>query len=332
MIYKNKKYLLNNNKSRNLKKKNILNNNIMSNNILFGLNNIGNTCFLNSVLHIIKHIDIIIYELICQRNDNEFMLKISLFYKVLFKRNFSLQEIRSFHSFLKKHIILEDIGIQGDSNEVIISLLSKLTDNNKTIDKVLRSKIINSVICNNCNNISNTSNYSYCFNYTIPTESNDTINLKDLIKLYSEQNDLFGNDSYNCEKCKKLTNAKKNQEVDKYAHILVMCMDRYIYNNNRGEKNNRSIMFPKKIELGDRYYNLIGTIYHFGHSIGSGHYICKVYDFNSSKWYIYNDSNISIVNEETEEISKDNYLHIYISDKMYNLCQGKIKESLKKVK
>ena len=91
-------------------------------------------------------------------------------------------------------------------------------------------------------------------------------------------------------------------------------------------------MFPKKIELGDRYYNLIGTIYHFGHSIGSGHYICKVYDFNSSKWYIYNDSNISIVNEKTEEISKDNYLHIYISDKMYNLCQGKIKESLKKVK
>ena len=304
----------------------------MTDKILFGLNNIGNTCFLNSVLHIIKHIDVIIYELICQRNDNEFMLKVSLFYKVLFKRNFSLQEIRSFHSFLKKHIILEEIGIQGDSNEVIMSLLTKLTENNSTIDKVIRSKIINKVICNNCNNVSKTSNYSYCFNYTIPTESNDSINLKDLIKLYSEKNDLFGNNSYNCEKCKKLTNAKKYNKVDKYGHILVMCMDRYLYNNNRGQKNNRSIIFPKNITLGERNYNLIGTIYHFGYSLRSGHYICKVYDFNSSKWYIYNDSNISIVNEEEEETSKDNYLHIYISDKMYNLCQGKIKESLKKIK
>lgn len=304
----------------------------MRQHILYGLQNIGNTCFLNAVLHLIKHIDIIMYELICRESNNEFLLKIALFYKVSFNRSLGRNELISFHRFLSKHIILENIPIQGDSNEVMISLISKLTDYNNTLDRVLKSKVINEVICSNCNNISKTTNNSYCLNYTVPQNTGNIINLKDLINLYSDKNELFGNNSYNCEKCNKLTNATKYSKIDRYAHILIMNIDRHIHNGNGSNKNNNKISFKKNILLNNRTYYLIGTIYHLGRNMGSGHYICKVYDFNSSKWYIYNDSNVSVVEEKKEEISNNNYSHIYISDKMYNLCNGKIKESLNKKK
>ncbi len=304
----------------------------MRNQVLYGLQNIGNTCFLNAVLHLIKHIDIIMYELICRESDNEFVLKIALFYRVLFNRSLGRNELISFHRFLSKHIILENIPIQGDSNEVLISLISKLTDYNKTLDRVLRSTVINEVTCNNCGNISRTKNNSYCLNYTVPQNKGDIIDLRKLINIYSENNELFGDNSYKCEKCNKLTNATKCSKINKYAHILIMNIDRHIHNINGNSKNSSKISFKKNMLLNNRTYYLIGTIYHLGNSMSSGHYICKVYDFNSYKWYIYNDSNVSVIEEKIEEISNNNYSHIYISDKMYNLCNGKIKESLIKKK
>lgn len=299
----------------------------MSNKALYGLQNIGNTCFLNAVLHLIKHIDIIMYELICrQSNSNEFLLKIGLFYKVLFNRPLGRKELFSFHRYLSKNIILERIPIQGDSNEVLMSLISKLTDNNNTLDRVLKSKIINEVTCDNCGYKSKTKNNSHCLNYTVPQK--DKINLKNLIDSYSDKNYLFGDNKYHCEKCKKLSNATKYSIVNRYAHILIMNIDRHIHNINGNNKNKSKILFKKNLLLNQKTYYLIGTIYHLGNNIDSGHYICKVYDFNTLKWYIYNDSNVSIIKEEEEEISSNNYCHVYISEKMYNLCNCKVKESL----
>ena len=338
MKYINKKYTLkkkyinivDNNKMNNNFNNDSINNNY-KNNKLNGLPNIGNTCYLNSTLQTIKHIPIIMYEIILPKDKNKFLLILRHFYKKLLKEGISHHDMSQFYKILiSNNVELDRLGVQGDANEAVQSLISKITDNNTTLDKVLKNKLLSNVKCLNCNHISTTKQPLYIINLKIDNGITKQISLEQLLKNYEDTNELTNDNKYKCEKCNKLSNANKTISIDRSANILIISVSRHIYNNS-SQKNTVPISYNKIMNYKDKEYYLIGTIYHLsgGNNAMSGHYVNKSYNYNDNSWYHYSDSSVSQCNMNDIETSSDNYLHVYISKKMDNLVREKINDSLK---
>ncbi|KAI4388231.1 hypothetical protein MLD38_000578 [Melastoma candidum] len=145
--------------------------------------------------------------------------------------------------------------------------------------------------------------------------------LKDALHNFFKPEVLDGNNKYNCEKCKKLVPARKQMSVFQAPNILVIQLKRFegIY----GGKIDKAISFEELLLLSNflcrgnqdsspEYY-LFGTIVHAGISPDSGHYYAYVKDA-VGRWYCCNDSYVSVTTLE-EVLSEKVYILFYARTK-----------------
>lgn len=130
--------------------------------------------------------------------------------------------------------------------------------------------------------------------------------LKEAFCRYFQSELLDGNNKYRCEKCKKLSTARKQMSIFQAPNVLVIQLKRFedIY----GGKIDRNIIFEERLALSGHMcrdsqdvrsdYTLFGTIVHSGYSQDSGHYYAYVKDANS-QWYCCNDSHVSSATLQT---------------------------------
>lgn len=130
--------------------------------------------------------------------------------------------------------------------------------------------------------------------------------LKEAFCRYFQSELLDGNNKYRCEKCKKLSTARKQMSIFQAPNVLVIQLKRFedIY----GGKIDRNIIFEERLALSGHMcrdsqdvrpeYTIFGTIVHSGYSQDSGHYYAYVKDANSH-WYCCNDAHVSSVNLQT---------------------------------
>ncbi|KAF0925263.1 hypothetical protein E2562_015974 [Oryza meyeriana var. granulata] len=129
---------------------------------------------------------------------------------------------------------------------------------------------------------------------------------------------LEGANKYSCERCKKLTSARKQMFVLRAPKVLVIQLKRFEGIN--GGKINRNIEFKEALFLSDfmynknqdslPVYNLFGSIVHSGFSPDSGHYYAYVKDAIGC-WYCCNDSHISPSSSQ-DVLSEKVYILFYI--------------------
>ncbi|XP_030552135.2 ubiquitin carboxyl-terminal hydrolase 25 [Rhodamnia argentea] len=112
---------------------------------------------------------------------------------------------------------------------------------------------------------------------------------------------LDGNNKYKCENCKKLVVARKQMSVFQAPNVLVIQFKRFegLY----GGKIDKAITFEEVLVLSSFMckesqdtspeYNLFGTIVHAGCSPDSGHYYAYIKDA-SGRWYCCNDAYVSL--------------------------------------
>ncbi|KAI4321777.1 hypothetical protein MLD38_035120 [Melastoma candidum] len=145
--------------------------------------------------------------------------------------------------------------------------------------------------------------------------------LKDALHKFFDPEVLDGNNKYKCEKCKKLVPARKQMSVFQAPNILVIQLKRFegIY----GRKIDKAISFEELLLLSNflckgnqdsspEYY-LFGTIVHAGLSPDSGHYYAYVKDA-MGRWYCCNDSYVSVTTLE-EVLSEKVYIMFYARTK-----------------
>lgn len=129
---------------------------------------------------------------------------------------------------------------------------------------------------------------------------------------------LEGANKYSCERCKKLTSARKQMFILRAPKVLVIQLKRFEGIN--GGKINRNIEFKEALVLSDFMYNknqgsrpaynLFGSIVHSGFSPESGHYYAYVKDA-IGRWYCCNDSHVSISSSQ-DVLSEKVYILFYI--------------------
>ena len=288
------------------------------------LTNLGNTCYLNSVLQILFQVNTVVpfdiwinHLLLVDKIQCTNSLPLLAFYKFLYLCKLSTiseGELADFVYLLKSINPFFDYKTQRDAHEALILLLDifsnicnlPLKDNKistvpEFVDSFFSGIYKTSFICQLCQE---TNIYYEPFHHITVQPNTDIFSY--LAKDFRENKNLT------CRKCTIQSSQSLCTSYQETPNMLLIQINRFSVSNLHGrpQKNNHPFGIYENIKLGLINYTLLGPIEHHGVFIDSGHYVS--YIRQSNKWYHCDDKHITETNLLT--LSNNVYLMFYAKE------------------
>lgn len=307
-----------------------------------GLYNMGNTCFLNSVLQCLLYTAPLYNYLMSDDHKRE--CRLQGFCPMCELQRHCYRAFNTANGVMRPVPIVQNLkviakhfrqGRQEDAHELLRYLVDglqksclqqcppKLDPHSKAttvIHQIFGGYHRSQVKCMSCHKTSDT------FDPLLDI-SLDIKNCPTLIKALqrSIKADLLdGENKYACPFCKKMTRAQKKFTIHRLPKVLTIQLKRFDYNSTFGGKINKPVAYVEYLNM-RRYmsqpqgpmewYRLYGVLVHYGFSCHSGHYYCYVRNSNGI-WYCMNDSEVSQVSFSTV-LQQEAYLLFYVKDDEY---------------
>jgi ubiquitin carboxyl-terminal hydrolase 36/42 len=229
---------------------------------IIGLPNIGNTCFINSVLQCFIYTQDF-HDIIYQSEQHELKELIKLVNNE--PGTFQIKKfIDSFEQFQRNE--------QHDAHEFITILLDKITT--KENFSVYHGKTNTGIQCETCKTKKNVIEDFNSINLNV---HNDIITaFTDYLKteLHDDPKNL-----YFCETCKCNTVSKKKIVLEILPKHLILVIKRYDHSYTNIENINKSLLIREQENI--KEYILVSVINHYG-NLYNGHYTTTLVDKNVS--------------------------------------------------
>ncbi|KAK6456038.1 peptidase C19, ubiquitin C-terminal hydrolase 2 [Scheffersomyces xylosifermentans] len=146
------------------------------------------------------------------------------------------------------------------------------------------------------------------------------VSLYDCLKSFSTPEVLGEQDLWYCPRCKDHKRATKTIQVWSTGDILTIHLKRFHSARAFSDKIDMVVDFPiegldissyvANPQAKDTLYDLIAVDNHYG-GLGGGHYTASVRNFRDGKWYYFNDSRVTQINNPEEVITNAAYLLFY---------------------
>lgn len=296
-----------------------------------GLINVGNTCFLNSVLQCLTYCPPL-YNFLLDNGGHSSTCKINQFCMLCEMEKHIKRVKNSNGAPIKPVSIVQRLkyinksfqfGRQEDAHEFLRYIIDHMwkaclmnldinVKASKVDPRIKETTIINhifggyhrsQVLCLTCNSRSNTFDFFMDFILDIRHAKS----LEDALKRFTQSETLENENAYKCGKCRKKVTAKKKFTVFKAPNVATFQLKRFDSDRIFGGKITKYISYPEEFDLrpymsdttkSSIKYQLSAVLVHVGHSSNSGHYFCFIRNSNGF-WYRMDDSSVSLVKKET---------------------------------
>ncbi|XP_030546756.2 ubiquitin carboxyl-terminal hydrolase 23 isoform X1 [Rhodamnia argentea] len=303
-----------------------------------GLENLGNTCFLNSVLQCLTYTEPLAAYLQSGKHQNS--CRINGFCALCAIQKHVSRALKSTGRILAPKDLVSNLRCisrnfrnarQEDAHEYMVNLLESMhkcclpsgvpTESPSAYDKSLVHKIFggrlrSQVKCMQCFYCSNT--FDPFLDLSLEIAKADSV--VKALKHFTAAEQLDGGErQYRCQRCKQKVRALKQLTVHKAPYVLTIHLKRF---HDPTQKINRSVQFDTALDLkpfvscpyeGDLKYTLYGVLVHHGWSTHSGHYYCYVRT-STNMWYSLDDNQVHQVSE-SKVLQQKAYMLFYVRNR-----------------
>ncbi|XP_021886853.1 ubiquitin carboxyl-terminal hydrolase 21-like [Carica papaya] len=301
-----------------------------------GISNLGNTCFMNSILQCFTHTVPLVEALqtynhpmpcnregfcaICILRDH---IQLSLHSSggVISPSRF-VDNLNKFSPFFQKYQ-------QEDAHEFLQSILDKLErcclDSEKKddslsshdiniVEQVFGGRLLSRLQCCNCGHYSDT--YEPSIGLSLEIEEVDALQ-NALLSFTSVEKLEDPETKFKCENCKETVLKEKQLMVDRAPSVATFHLKRFKNHGIFVDKIYKHVKFPLELDLQpytsseevELKYYLYAFVVHVGKSLTDGHYFCYVRS-SLNTWHKLDDSQVTRV-EEDFVLSQDAYILFY---------------------
>uniref|UniRef100_A0AAQ5XJ29 Ubiquitin carboxyl-terminal hydrolase n=1 Tax=Amphiprion ocellaris TaxID=80972 RepID=A0AAQ5XJ29_AMPOC len=313
-----------------------------------GLRNLGNTCFMNAILQSLSSLVEEFRKTLCslwQGSQTAFSPD-SLFYaiwKIMPSfRGYQQQDAHEFMRYLLDHLHRElQYSRNGASHPVspqdgvrLSTTEGKCCINGtaSVVTSIFGGILQNEVNCLICGTESRKFDPFLDLSLDIPSqfrqkrskdqEPGPTCTLRDCLRSFTDLEELDETELYYCHKCKKRQKSTKKFWIQKLPKVLCLHLKRFHWTAFLRNKVDTYVEFPLKgLDMrgyllepensfpGSCLYDLAAVVVHHGSGVGSGHY--TAYGSHEGRWYHFNDSTVTLTNEDTVRKAKA-YILFYV--------------------
>jgi len=209
--------------------------------------------------------------------------------------------------------------------------VSKNLSNTSLVTSLFRGVLQNEVKCLVCGTESKKHDPFFDLSLDIPQKyfddnsSGENCLLSECLNKFTELEELAETELYNCPTCKKKQKSTKKFWIQRLPKVLCLHLKRFKWSECSRSKLDVHIEFPiKDLDMnsfmlankhetrnnsGSPIYDLSAVIVHHGNGAGTGHYTS--FAIHEGYWHHFNDSTVTICNEEAVVNSKA-YILFYI--------------------